>query len=138
MLKFVDDTSIADGDEVWRHIHQEHYIYDRNRETWRPASSAFADSSDGSPMSVTLGNEATRAGVNPADCLRDRPGFVGTYGFTVGVIRELGQGVVKDPTERDPHHGLVFGRKTKSVQRQLVRRGAWKFRPDQLSPPLPA
>ena len=130
MANYRDDQTVAGSDDLWRHIHREQYIYDDNRRSWRPASCAFSDSSDGSAMSVTLGTEAAAAGVSARDCLRRRTHFVATFGFPVAAARDLGQGVHRDPTELDPHHALVFGPKPKRFQRAIVKVGRWEYQPE--------
>ena len=43
----------------------------------------------------------------------------------VGILRELGLGVVRDPSSGGPGHCDITGRKTKGRLNQIVRKAEW-------------
>jgi hypothetical protein len=49
--------------------------------------------------------------------------------FTAGLVGELNQIVVRDPTPTDPSHALVVGPKTGAVSRRLARESVWVVEP---------
>lgn len=56
--------------------------------------------------------------------------------ITAGLAHELGQGVVYDTEPpNDPAHGLVLGKKTKSVANRFAREAKWVI-PSE-APPIP-
>lgn len=111
---FVDDPQIADEGELWRRIHPSQLVHDGNSGTVRISSGAFSDSSDGTPMSVYLGNEDT-----PARVLAAHPGDL-LAALLAGEVRPLGQGVCRSPTAADPSHAFVFGKKTDGIRRRMA------------------
>ena len=121
---YTDDLTIPDEADLWRRIHPSHIVFDENVGQSRPSSAAFDDSSDGTPMSVLLGQEAGP----PENALVDYQGYA-LASFTVGLARACGQGIARDPTSDQPAHVLVFGRKTKSVKRRLTEGSQWVIRP---------
>lgn len=48
----------------------------------------------------------------------------------VKLVRKLNQGVLRNATERDPHHCEVVGKKTKSVQKKILKGSNLISRPD--------
>ena len=96
----------------------------------RPASAAFDDSSDGSPMSVVLESKAIELGRGPNDVLLGHAGF-GLVRFQAGIARACGQGIARDPTPDEPAHAVVFGKKPKSVQRKIRSASEWVVLPEE-------
>jgi hypothetical protein len=123
-----DDASIRDEADLWRRIPPWHFIYDENLGRWRSSSSAFADDPNGHPMSVVLAETAAAVGRGPAQILIGHERFA-LASITVGLARECGQGVVRDPLPDEPAHGLVIGPKPKSVQRRLAKAAVWVIPP---------
>ena len=115
----VDDLSIDDADPLWRRIHPKWYVPD-GRGGRRLSSAAFENSPDGSGMSVTLGREAEAEGGSPQAAVERFPGY-GLASLVARRCRELDQTLQRDPTEEDPHHALVNGKKTKRIQRELAK-----------------
>src|SRR5262245_50536515 len=107
---FVDDGTISDEDYVLRRIPKTQRVTDpKVAGRIRPSSGAFDDSSNGSPLSMTLASQCS----NPESLVDGLEG-VGVVRVSVRDLRALGQGFVRDPTESDPGHVLVFGNKTQS------------------------
>lgn len=121
---YQDDPTIADADPLWRRIHPKHFVRDENLQQWRPSSAAFTDSSDGSPMSVVLGQEVFAADRRPESVLFGHEDHA-LASFTTGVARANGQGVERSPQPDEPAHGGVFGPKPKRVQRALAKSATW-------------
>lgn len=118
-----DDPSILDPDPPWRRVHPD-WIVPGSDGADRLSSAAFENSPDGTGTSVTLGREARAAGVTPVRALARFPGYR-LVSVTAGACRAVEQAIARDPTEEDPHHALVEGRKTKSTRRELARAAAF-------------
>jgi len=110
---FVDDQTVADADELWRRIPPDQWKPEGDG--FRVSSGAFQDSSDGTPMSVSLGKDNT-----PQNVLADHPGCC-LAAVLAGEARAVKQGISRAPTEKDPHHTYVFGKKTGGVKNALAK-----------------
>lgn len=124
---YEDDLTIGDEEPLWRRvppIADTQVIFDPNLGRWRPSSAAFNDSSDGTPMSVTLGGDATHAGVTPESYLTNFSGFC-LVTLSAGFVREIGQAVSRFPTKQDPHHAFVAGNKSGSVKNKMAKSATW-------------
>jgi hypothetical protein len=118
----LDDLSIADDDQLWRRIPPGHCI-DCPGEKCRPSSQTYEDDEEGS-LSVDIGRLTTTEAI-----------LIGHHGyavaaFTAGVARGCGLVVIADPLALDPAHALVFGNKTGSRRRALVRGSLWIVTPE--------
>ena len=124
---YQDDPTISDDDVLLRRIPRNQYVVDpKSSDGIRPTSGAFDDSSDGSPMSMTLASECAGP---PEALIADMVG-AGVAAVCVELVRSLGQGVVRDPTPDDPGHVLVFGVKPKrSFGRRLAKESGWAVKP---------
>lgn len=91
---------------------------------------AFQDNPDS--VSVALGIVLDDLGLAPDVVVEPFPGY-GLWRLSVALVRELGLGVVKDPTEREEWHGSVYGKKTKRVKTSLALNGEWVRRPAEPS-----
>lgn len=119
---------IKDEDFVLRRIPNniDNYVYDDNIQRRRPSSSWFSDkATNGMEVSVTLENELLSNGRTHQDalCLSNpiHEGF-GLGKIGVGFLRNLAipQEIKPDPTQEDPFHALVIGKKTKKMQRSIA------------------
>jgi hypothetical protein len=115
-----DDLTIPDDAELWRRIPPRHFHLEGDTGRVRPASSAFEDDRDGSPMSVFLG--ALTSG--PGEVLQGHEGYA-LASITAGIARIHGQAVVRDPLPDAPAHALVVGHKTRSIRAQLAIASRW-------------
>ena len=111
-----DDQSIGDAAELWRRLNPDWCIWDKNLGRKRPSSGAFDDSRDGTPMSVTIGGEAS----GPEILLENHEGY-GLAVFPAGLARRCNQRLVRHPTVKDPAHVHVTGKNTDSVKNRLAR-----------------
>lgn len=116
-----DDPAIGNDDDLWRRIHPDWVVLDENLDEQtsgrvRPSSAAFRDES----LSVLLAREDT-----PERALLDwqHKGF-SLAAITAGLARQNGQAVCRDPTDEDPPHVLVEGRK-KRVDERLALAARW-------------
>ena len=126
---YVDDPTISDDVVLLRRIPKGQYVSDPKAETGlRPSSGAFDDSSDG-PMSATIASttrdpQAALSGLQAA----------GLATMSVGFLRSIGQGIVRDPRPEDPDHVLVFGPKPKSFGSRVAKAARWAVRPPDPAP----
>jgi hypothetical protein len=128
--KYKDDSTIPDSVELLRRIPPRHFSSDESGQV-RPSSAAFEDHPDGSPMSVILADILAATGRNSIEVLVGLTGFA-LASITVGVVRENGQGVMRDPTPDEPAHALVFGKKTHSIRKKLARSARWVIPPPRV------
>jgi len=131
-MALVDDKDIRGEDDVWRRVPSSpsQLTYEHDERRWRPSSAAFEDSGPDDPMSALLAREDT-----PQRALQGR--WSGWFLAALGaeMLRADGQGIARDPTEEDPSHVLVFGRKTRKIQRRWAKSARWIVPPDLPAPP---
>jgi len=122
---YVDDPTVADDDSVLRRVPTGQYVEDpKTRTGLRPSSGAFDNSSDGSPLSASLASQCQYPNV----LIRGYQG-AGLVSVSVRLLRQLGQGIVRDPTEADPAHVLVFGSKPRSFGSKVAKAAEWVVNP---------
>ena len=122
--KYKDDLTIDDEDDLWRRINPIHWVEDKNLGRKKISTAAFRDSSNGSPMSVDLANECP----SPEYSIRSYNGFF-LAAISAGLARKCAQGVARDPLPEEPAHALVFGEKTRPVQKRFVGESRWIIPP---------
>ena len=123
-MDYQDDETIVDGTSLFRRIPINPpltVVWDSNRTAWRASSASFDDHPNGSPMSVVLGDTLEELGRPPESVLRGHEGEFGLVAFTARFARQIRQGVAREPTPEEPAHGVVFGKKTKSIRQKLAR-----------------
>jgi len=129
-----DDETISNQDEVWRRIRPDQLVRDDNRGgIIRPSTSAFNNSSDGSGMSDSLAGAARAAGLTPHYVIERYPGY-SVAALAMAMLRENGQGVIRKPTDDDPHHVEVNGDKPKKIQRIFATSATWALPPPEGQP----
>lgn len=114
-----DDVSIRDDEVVLRRVAEGFVTDDQNLQRLRPSTQAFKQDGPDGLVSVYLISEtdpATVADEGPEKYLAS---------IRVGVLRELGLGVVRDPLSGGPGHCVITGRKTKGRLNQIVRKAEW-------------
>lgn len=119
---FDDDPSITDDDIVWRRVARIFQERDAAGKLTEIQSGAFADSSDGTPMSVDLASVAGDVRVTAAS----DAGCV-VVALSVGDLRALGLKVCRAPIgpndpsghAENPAHAYVVGHKGKSIRRKI-------------------
>jgi hypothetical protein len=124
-----DDPSIDNGDEVWRRIVNlpSLAVFDDNIGRRRPSSGAFEDPK-GSSMSVGIASVAAQHARQPVDLIANYPGS-GVVGLSVGLLRQLHQGVVRRPLPDSPEHGEVVGTKSHRVRSRMAKESRWLIEP---------
>lgn len=128
----IDDVTIGNSASLWRRILREQIVPDENVGTFRPSSAAFSNSSDGSGMSVTLGDQVLAEGRSPESTLAESPDSL-LAAITAGVARENLQIVFREPLDEEPAHAEVFGDKSKSVQRKFAKASIWIVPPARIT-----
>ena len=127
---FVDDDTISNDDVIYRRIPERQVTPDPNsKHGIRPSTGAFSDSSDG-PLSVTLKSLCT---VAPESLIAHMP-KAGVAAVSVGLLRSLGQMIVRDPTPDDPAHVLIVGKKGKTFEKTVARTADWAVLPPPRDP----
>lgn len=126
MSEDTDDISIGNGTDLWRRIPNwpKRVVYDENLGRQRPSSSNFDDHPNGTPMSVAIADGSVTA----CEALAEHPQFF-LVGFTAGMARSLGLGVVRRPLPGQAWHGEVPGKKTGRVKNELARAAIWVVAP---------
>lgn len=116
-MEIKDDTNIADAARLWRRIHPLWYQTDPQTGVRRLTSQAFADSVDGSSLSVVLADRPD-APSNPRQWLSRFPEY-GVAELTAGSVRRCNQCVIHTPMPNEPAHGSIVGKKTGAVRNRL-------------------
>ena len=99
----------------------------------RPSSQAFQDLGKG--MSVGLTCVLDELGEGPLRVVEDFPGY-GLIRYGVGWVKSLSLTVERSPTEAEPWHGDVVGKKTGSVRTKFANNSSDRVRwPGQADSP---
>lgn len=130
-----DDPPVRDECKLLRRIPvKQHYvIWDHNQGRLRPTSLSFRDHSDGTSMSIALGDVLDSLGRSYLEVLKNHEDFA-LAAITAEIARKHGQSIVRDPTKEEEAHGLVVGNKKKADSR-MAKASEWIVLPseDQLS-----
>ena len=113
---YVDDLSIANGEDLWRRLPEYWVKYDDTLETNRVTSQAFQDSIDGTPASASIASQHN----GPEALLIGHDGY-GIGCLTAGTARGCNQGITRHPEPEDPAHVYIFGEKTGANKRCLAK-----------------
>jgi hypothetical protein len=125
---------------LWRRVPEWHWVDDGSGGK-RPSSAAFEDDPDGSDLSCTVAAESTLA--RAFDPVRGNPKAFALAEFRFDVAIAKGQAAKRDPTEEEPAHVLLVGKKTKGVRNALVTASRWAWPPPgrpyptQVAPQVP-
>lgn len=115
-----NDASIVDSEVLLRRLHP-NWIVPGDGDRMRISSAAFKDEE----LSVQFESLLRRQGRPVEDALTGYPDY-SLSSITARLARELGQRVVYDiQPPNDPAHGLVLGKKTKSVANRFAREARW-------------
>jgi hypothetical protein len=113
------DAPVPDDVSLFRRVHPVHLLWDENLECSRLSTGLFRDPN----MSVDLGDKLAELEIEPSSLISAHPDHA-LVAFLAGAAREQNQDVVREPTETQPTHGLVVGKKTGARQRALARASA--------------
>ena len=114
-----DDASIRDDESVLRRVAENFIIYDENTQRLRPSTQAFLQDGRDGLVSVYLSSDTTPSEVAAGGPER----YMASIG--VGFLRELGLGIVRDPTSGGPGHCVITGRKTRGRLNRIVQNAEW-------------
>ena len=114
-----DDLEVAHEWGLLRRIPPRHFVWEADGSV-RPSSAAFVDAPDGDPMSVVVAERCA----GPEAVLEGHEGFA-LVRIPMSAVRAKGLEVVPAPTEAEPAHALVVGKKTRSVRKALARASEW-------------
>jgi hypothetical protein len=115
-----NDAIIVDSEALLRRLHP-NWIVPGDRDRMRISSAAFKDEQ----LSVQFQSLLLQQGRPVADALKEHPDN-SLCSVTAGLARDLGQAVVYDTQPpHDPAHGLVLGKKTKSIANRFAREARW-------------
>jgi hypothetical protein len=128
-MTVADDGSVADSTKLFRRITQQWLVRDDNLDCVRVSSAAF--SSEG--LSVVLEDTLLEGGRQPSDVLSDHPDEY-LVSITAELVREHDQAVVRTPTDEEPAHGEVVGKKTKGRRRAFAAESLWVVPPPDACP----
>lgn len=103
MPEWKDDHSIGDNERLWRRVHPTQITFEAESGEPRISSGVF---STGDGLSVSIASETTTEAL-----LKNYPEH-SLIEFEAGVARSLGCVVVRDPTDDDPAHAVVWGPKS--------------------------
>ena len=118
--EYSDDPTIDDAAFLWRRVPPWHVTFDSREQRWRPSSAAFDDKE----MSVVLAVESRGSD----SVLTGHEGY-GLVAITAGLARQRGQVIARDPTDDEPAHAVVVGRKADSTLKAFARSAIWIVRP---------
>lgn len=114
-----DDACIGDDETVLRRVSDSFVIYDENTLKFRPSTQAFLQDGPDGLVSVYLRSETTPAAVAAGGPERH------LASIRVGLLREVGLGIVRDPTSGGAGHCVITGRKTKGTLNRIVQNAEW-------------
>lgn len=127
-----DDLAITNDVVLWRRI-TPNWLVDDGNGGKRLSSVAFQNASKGYHENVMVHNGYNHSPAmstdfasktTEQDFLKDTPdNYIAS--FTVELVRELKQGVLKTPLPDDPAHASVTGKKKSKVKRAFAEKCTW-------------
>jgi len=119
--EMVDDPTIEDSTRVYRRISRLHVDSDPTSvDGYKITSAAFTDPSDGTQMSVHVGDTLSNRSLKVSSLLDLHPA-AGLVSISAKEIRDLGLIIVRVPLPNDPAHAEIHGRKSKGTRRSLAK-----------------
>jgi hypothetical protein len=116
-----NDPSIADEERLFRRVHLKQIVKDEDTGLARISSGAFRDKD----LSVNIEAILREHNCDASYCLVGKTEHKLVF-ITAETARALHQAVCKDPKERDPSHGLVYGSKnSRQVHDGLRAKALW-------------
>lgn len=110
-----DAPGIGDDETVFRRIAAAFVVQDENLQRLRPSTQAFKQAE----LSVYLSSMTT------PDAVASEGPEPYIVAINVGILRQLGLGIILDPSSGGPGHCLVTGRRTRSKLNQIVKQAEW-------------
>jgi hypothetical protein len=124
-----DDLSVDDACRLFRRI-TEHHVAPAPGQPGgiRISSAAFAASSDGSGVSISIEDTMLELGIEPHDLVAAHPGLLLAF-ITAGIARSEQKGIAREPTPEDAAHGNLTGLDTTGIRKRLARAADWEIGP---------
>ncbi len=114
-----DDARISSDEIVLRRVPEDSKVSDNKLNRIRPSTQAFLQDGPDGLVSVYLNAETT-----PNVVAEEGPEpFLAS--IRVGVLRQLGLGLIRDSSSGGPGHCVITGRKTKGRLNQIVQQAVW-------------
>jgi hypothetical protein len=127
-VPFVDDLTIQAEQRLLRRVHPKFVVPDENNEgQWRLSSAAFTDEE----LSIDLESVLLAEGLDYTATLQNHDGH-SLVAFTAALARANEQAVARNPLADNMAHGIVAGRKTGRVKKNLRIGSEWLV----LNPPM--
>lgn len=128
---YQDDSSISDGDRLFRRVHRDFIVRDENTGLARVSSGVFR----AKELSVNIESVLKMQGCTPEACLHDYDkAAYSLVSITAGDARKLNQAVFRDPLPDNLSHGIVYGTKNnKKIPEGLQSAAVWVIPP---TPPV--
>ena len=114
-----DDSGINDNETVFRWIPASLVVFDENLRRFRPSAQAFRRGGVNASFLVYLLTDNTPDEVTNEGSQRY------LVHLRVGLLRELGLGIVRDPTSGGSGYCEITGRKTRSTLNRLAKCAQW-------------
>ena len=121
------DTSVPDEAILWRLINP-HFQKADGHGGIRFTTQAFQNRPESQATSFFLADIVLESERVVEDLVADKPGF-GVVAISVGDVRSLGLQVIRDPTDDEPAHVLVPGKKSGAIKTRLKEAAQWVVRP---------
>ncbi len=118
MSTFTDDSTIDDNETIWRRVSDA--VDDSNLNRKRPSTACFLQDGPDGPVSVYLASEAISHKIVMENA--KEPFLVE---LNAGFIRQLGIGIIRDPSSGGPGHALLTGRKTRGKRNKMAKAATW-------------
>lgn len=123
-MAVADDLAIPDALEFFRRINPEvHLVPDENEDCLRLSSGAFKQRD----LSVVWSDDLETSGRPPDQAVTATESHL--VKLTAGDARALSLAAIRKPTEDEPAHGEIVGKKTKRIKNALVRASRWQEPP---------
>ena len=107
----------GDG-RLWRRIHPLWYVTSVDTGQRSITSQAYQNGKSSDHMSVSLADRQD-APKSPEEAVSGKYDGYGLVEFSIAFARSLEQGVSHTPTQEEPAHGSVTGKKTNAVKNAL-------------------
>ena len=114
-----NDASIGDEEVVLRRVSEWSYTFDENLGRLRPSSQVFLQNGPDGLVSVYLESETTHSAVANGG---SEPYLAS---ISVGELRELELGIIRDPSSGGPGHCEITGRKTRGKLNRIAKQAQW-------------
>lgn len=128
-----DHAQIEGADRIIRRV-SFHHLVQKDDGTYRISSAVLSQSGDRHRgCSINIGKIIEHLGEAIEDYCRQRGDIIGAISFSAADIRAKEAKVGYEPLEEDPAHGEIWGLKSKSKKRALLRQLEIEFSDYEIS-----